>query len=973
MKLKIVKLLLLVFILIPLCDYAQDKRPRQPNILFILADDLGYHDLSCTGSNYYETPNIDRIAREGAVFTEGYSACQVCSPSRASIMTGKSPARHGITDYIGAPYGTDWRKQGRHNQLLPASYDTALRHAYTTLPEAMKAAGYKTFFAGKWHLGGRGSWPEDHGFDINRGGWEKGGPSGGYFSPWENPNLENTVPGENLSMRLAAETVKFLKENNPQETGQPVFAFLSFYAVHGPIQTTRKKWEKYRDKADRSGIAQQGFKMEHFLPMRQVQDNPIYAGLVETMDDAVGVVLRALDEQGLAENTIVVFTSDNGGVSAGDAYSTSNLPLRGGKGYQFEGGIRVPYFMKVPGLTKGGEVYHTPVIGTDFYPTLLDLAGAGLKPQEHEDGLSLLPLLKGNTLSGRPLIWHYPHYGNQGGEPSSIIRQGPWKLIHYYEDGRDELYKLDADPRELTDVAKHHRRKVTELRATLDGYLKRTGARYPQPDPEYDADKERQYLQRVITEKLPQLERQRMEFLSPEFDPGNNWWGSEVTAMNPNVVIILADDLGYGDVGFNGCEDIPTPNIDRIARNGVKFTDAYVTYAVCGPSRAGLITGRYQDRFGFGRNPLLAPNDPDMGLPLSEQTLADLLKPAGYRTMAIGKWHLGSHASLHPNNRGFDDFFGFLSGGHHYFPEQWTLNSEFDARSQYDGYRTKLLRNSDAVDESEYLTDALSREAVRFVKDNASAPFFLYLAYNAPHTPLQATSKYLDRFTHIADEKRRTYAAMVSAMDDGIGQVLDELDALGITDHTMVVFLSDNGGPETANASDNGPLRGGKGSFFDGGLRVPFAIQWPDHIRRGTVCHSPVISLDIAATVVATIDQPHPPKNELDGINLLPVLNNADTASRSRLFFWRNFDKKMLALRSTDFKLVMQDGHAPSLFRIGDDVAEKNNLFTGHASTVDGLHKQWQKWSSELKDPAFLGLLQDKEYSEQRKDRFGQP
>ena len=956
--------------LIPLYNQAQDKQPERPNVLFILADDLGYHDLSCTGSSYYETPNIDRIAQEGAAFAHGYSACQVCSPSRASIMTGKSPVRHGITDYIGAPQGTEWRKQGRHNRLLPASYDTALRHAYVTLPESMKAAGYKTFFAGKWHLGGKGSWPEDHGFDINRGGWEKGGPSGGYFSPWENPNLENVRPGENLTMRLAAETVKFLKENNPRETGQPVFAFLSFYAVHGPIQTTQEKWRKYRDKAERNGIAQQGFKMGHFLPIRQVQDNPVYAGLVETMDDAVGMVLDALDEAGLAENTIVIFTSDNGGVSAGDSYATSNLPLRGGKGYQFEGGIRVPYFIKVPGLTKGGEVYHTPVTGMDFYPTLLDLAGVELKPQEHEDGVSLLPVFENGTLSERPLIWHYPHYGNQGGEPSSIIRKGPWKLIHYHEDGRQELYKLDTDPRELADVAKRHRRKVNELQSALDDYLKRTGARYPQPDREYDAAKEQQHLQRVITEKLPQLERQRMMFLSPDFDPGNNWWGSGVTAMNPNVVIILADDLGYGDVGFNGCSDIPTPNIDRIARNGVKFTDGYVTYAVCGPSRAGLITGRYQDRFGFGRNPLLAPNDPDMGLPLSEQTLADLLKAASYRTMAIGKWHLGSHASLHPNNRGFDEFFGFLSGGHHYFPEQWTLHSEREAKEQYDGYRTKLLRNASVVDEQEYLTDALSREAVRFVKGNAHRPFFLYLAYNAPHTPLQATDNYLRRFGHIADEKRRTYAAMISAMDDGIGHVLDQLEASGIAEHTLVVFLSDNGGPEAANASDNGPLRGGKGSFFDGGLRVPFAMQWPGKIKAGTIFESPVISLDIVSTIVANMDKPIPVKNPLDGIDLMPLLSNPDAVPPSRSFFWRNFDKKTLAVRSADFKLVKEGTHADFLFRITADSGETQNLLPEDSTVAGELQRQWERWAAELMDPVFLGLLQDKEYSKLRKDRF---
>lgn len=973
MIVKTSKFLLFTLIAIPLCSYAQSKQSQQPNILFILVDDLGYRDLGCTGSTYYETPHIDRIAQEGATFAAGYSACQVCSPSRASIMTGKSPARHGITDYIGAPHGTEWRKQGRHSKLLPPSYDTTLSHAYATLSEVMRAAGYKTFFAGKWHLGGPGSWPEDHGFDINRGGWERGGPVGGYFSPWQNPTLENTTPGENLSMRLASETVKFLADHNPIETGQPVFAFLSFYAVHSPIQTTREKWQKYRDKAARNGIVPEGFKMSHFLPIRQVQDNPVYAGLVETLDDAVGVVLDALEAQGLAENTIVVFTSDNGGVSAGDAYSTANLPLRGGKGYQFEGGIRVPYFIKVPGVTEGGEVYHTPVTGMDFFPTLLDLAGVELKPEAHDDGVSLLPLLKGDTLSNRALIWHYPHYGNQGGQPSSVIREGYWKLIHYHEDGRIELYNLATDPGEMTDVAKRHRQKVKELRRTLDDYLKRTGARYPQPDPLYDAGREQEHLQRVRDERLPRLEKQRLEFLSPEYDPQNNWWGSEVRATNPKVVLIVADDLGYADVGFNGCKDIPTPNIDRIAHNGVKFTDGYVTYAVCGPSRAGLITGRYQDRFGFGRNPLLAPNDPEMGLARSEQTLADLLKAASYRTMAIGKWHLGAHASLHPNNRGFDEFFGFLSGGHHYFSEKWTLNSEFDARAQYDGYRTKLLRNSEIVEETEYLTDALSREAVRFVKANAQEPFFLYLAYNAPHTPLQATSDYLDRFTHIADDKRRTYAAMVSAMDDGVGRVLDELESAGIADNTLVIFLSDNGGPETVNASDNGPLKGGKGSFFDGGLRVPFAMQWPERIKRGTVYSAPIISLDIAATVVANIDRPIPLRNDLDGIDLLPLVNDTGLMQPNRSFFWRNFDKKMLAVRSADFKLIMQEGELPSLFHIVDDVGEKNNLLPGSGPTFNALYKQWENWAEELTNPAFLGLLQDKEYSELKKDRFGKP
>jgi arylsulfatase A-like enzyme len=497
---------------------------QKPNFLFILADDYGYYDLGISGSKFYETPNIDRIATEGMIFTDGYATCQVCSPSRASIMTGKFPARHGITDWIGAATGENWRKAGRSNQLLPPEYQHNLPHEYTTLPEAMKAAGYKTFFAGKWHLGEKGSWPTDHGFDINKGGWDVGSPKGGFFAPWENPNLESGPDGENLEMRLAKETVKFIQENKDSA----FFAYLSFYAVHAPLETTHEKWAKYRQKAEDLGIAETGFEMGHFLPIRQVQDNPVYAGLVESMDDAVGEVLRALDEMGLAKNTVVIFTSDNGGVAAGDAFATSNLPLRAGKGYQFEGGIREPYFIKVPGVGNG-QKSEAPVTGTDFYPTILELAGIPQKPEEHSDGVSLVPLLNGQTISERPLIWHYPHYGNQGGEPSSIIRLGDWKLIHYYEDRHEELYNLKTDISETSDLAAENDEKVKELSEKLFSYLNEVGARFPEKDPEWTAEKEKQHLENVINKRWPQLEKQRLEFLSKDFDPKNNWWGSSVT------------------------------------------------------------------------------------------------------------------------------------------------------------------------------------------------------------------------------------------------------------------------------------------------------------------------------------------------------------------------------------------------------------------------------------------------------------
>lgn len=507
----------------------QDKISTKPNFIFILADDLGYHDLSVMGSKYYETPNIDRIANEGMSFTNGYANCQVCSPSRASILLGTFPARHGITDWIGAKAGEEWRKTGRFNQLLPPEYVRKLPADEVTLPEALREGGYKTFFAGKWHLGDSTSWPEDHGFDINKGGWDAGSPGGGYFSPFINPNLEHKKDGENLSMRLASETVEFLRKSDPKVTGQPFFAYLAFYAVHGPIQTTQEKWVKYRQKAEEMGIAEKGFEMGHFLPIRQVQDNPVYAGLVETMDDAVGLVLQAVDELGLAENTVIVFTSDNGGVAAGDAFATSNLPLKAGKGYQFEGGIREPYFIKVPGTTKGGEKNHTPVTGTDFYPTILELAGLGLKPDQHQDGRSLVPVIKGGEMSQRPLIWHYPHYGNQGGEPSSIIREGDWKLIHYYESGKEELYNLKDDLEEKSDLANTHHDKAKEMSDKLFGMLKEMGARYPVKDPEYNEAKEKQYLKDIKNDLMPRLEEQRLEFLSPDFDPKNNWWNSQVT------------------------------------------------------------------------------------------------------------------------------------------------------------------------------------------------------------------------------------------------------------------------------------------------------------------------------------------------------------------------------------------------------------------------------------------------------------
>ena len=440
----------------------------------------------------------------------------------------------------------------------------------------------------------------------------------------------------------------------------------------------------------------------------------------------------------------------------------------------------------------------------------------------------------------------------------------------------------------------------------------------------------------------------------------------EQLSEQPNVIIILTDDQGYNDVGFNGCKDIPTPNIDRIATQGVKFTSGYVSYAVCGPSRAGLITGRYQDRFGFGRNPLFAPNDPNQGLPLSEETIADALDKVGYQTMAIGKWHLGAHESQRPLNRGFDEFFGFLTGGHKYFPEQWTLSDISGVKSQFDAYNTKLLKNDQRVDEREYLTDALSREAVNFVERNADNPFFLYLAYNAPHTPLQATEKYLNRFSHIENKKRKTYAAMVSSVDDGVGKVLDKLKELNIHENTIVFFLSDNGGPYKTNGSINDPLREGKGSLYEGGIRVPFAMRWPAKIQGGQIYNQPIISLDIFATAANYAGAET--KNALDGVDIIPFLLGEKEGVPHEQLFWRQYDKRAYAVRSGDMKLVNIKGKQDELYNLNEDIGEGNQLDA--KLELQSLTNKKDDWTGKMMDPVFLGLMQNKEYNKLNPGRF---
>jgi len=453
----------------------------EPNFVFFLVDDLGWRDLGCYGSNFYETPSIDGMADDGVRFTQAYAACPVCSPTRASILTGKYPQRVGITDYINTPGANQPHKWNRNTKLLPAPYADRLAHEELTLAERLKAAGYATFFAGKWHLGPEGHFPEDQGFDFNLGGLDRGGPYGGdkYFSPYGNIRLPDGPPGEHLPARLAEETAKFIAEHKDEK----FLAYLSFYSVHTPLIARDDLVAKYQAKARTIGFAGPRWVQDGYRLARQEQDHPVYAGMVEAMDQAVGRVLRALDENGLADETIVFLMSDNGGLSTSEGSPTSNLPLRGGKGWMYEGGIREP--MIVRGYGGSGRVEHEPVTSVDFLPTILEMAGLDAPKEEGIDGVSLVPLLDGEAFDRGPLYWHYPHYGNQGGAPSGAIRDGRWKLIEWYEDGKLELFDLSSDPGERYDRARQYPQRAAEMRTRLKLWRDEVGAKMPTENEAY--------------------------------------------------------------------------------------------------------------------------------------------------------------------------------------------------------------------------------------------------------------------------------------------------------------------------------------------------------------------------------------------------------------------------------------------------------------------------------------------------------
>jgi len=472
------------------------RQPARPNIVVILADDLGWTDLSAYGSTFYETPNLDKLAAKGVLFTQNYATCSVCSPTRASLMTGKYPVKTGVTDWI---RGRQEDGKARPYEKLiaqPTAYQLALEEK--TIGEFALSNGYKTFFAGKWHLGEEEKyWPENQGFQTNLGGWSKGSPTGrindstgGFFTPYKNPRLPDGPAGEYLTDRLTNECLSFLESNSKS----PFFLMYSLYAVHNPLQAPADLIKKYQTKQKQLGLQakdrfakdEDWMKNETDWKRRLQQDNPVYAAMIENMDANIGRILDKLTQLGIDDNTLVIFTSDNGGLSTAEGSPTSNAPLKAGKGWLYEGGIRVPLIMYWKGKTVAGSHIDLPVSTADLYPTIAAAINNKYKKEAKIDGENILSLLATPQFyQNRTLYWHYPHYSNQGGKPGSAIREGNYKLIINYEDDTAELYDLTKDLSEKNNIASAQPQIAAKLKKKLMNWLKQNAALLPNQNPAY--------------------------------------------------------------------------------------------------------------------------------------------------------------------------------------------------------------------------------------------------------------------------------------------------------------------------------------------------------------------------------------------------------------------------------------------------------------------------------------------------------
>ncbi|MCA9290084.1 MAG: sulfatase-like hydrolase/transferase [Phycisphaerales bacterium] len=885
----------LLLVVLVLCGAAR-LSAGAPNIVLVIVDDLGWRDLGCQGSDYYETPNIDRLAASGMAFTQAYANAANCAPSRAALHSGQYPPRTGVYT-VGSPD----RGKTTERRLLTPRNETVLPADVVTIAERLRRAGYATGHFGKWHLGaGPTDGPLGQGFDVNVGGNAAGHPKS-YRSPYGNADLPDGPDGEFLTTRLTDDAIRFMRERR----AGPYFACMSYYAVHAPIQPEAERLAHFRAKTRGT-----------------MHTHPGYAAMIGTVDAAVGRLLDAIDASGRRDDTIVIFMSDHGGLGT----VTTMDPLRGSKGMFYEGGLRIPLFVRWPGQVDAGSRCDDPVIGLDLYPTIAAMAGIVLPDDQPRDGIDLTPRLrKTGALPERSLCWHFPAYleapramgiGSWRTTPCGAIRRGDLKLIEFFEDGRRELYDLATDIGETTNLVSSRPDDAARLHAELVAW------------------------RRAIEAPVPTTPNPR--FVAPVLAAAT----AATTTRPPNIVYILADDLGYGEVGCYGQTKIGTPNIDAIAAAGVRFTQHYAGNAVCAPSRCCLMTGLHPGH-AHVRDNNGAPVVGQEPLPDAVVTVAERLKALGYTTGCMGKWGLGGpDTSGLPNLQGFDHWFGYL--------DQWNAHSHYPAYLWRNREKIMLDGNRDGA-RGQYSQDLITAEALDFIRERRDdEPFFLYVPYCIPHVslhvPEDSLAEYKGRWeetpypgAHYAGHEtpRAAYAAMVSHMDRDIGRITALLAARGLDDDTIVIFTSDNG-PTYAGGADStffestAGLRGLKGSLFEGGIRVPFVAQWPGRIPPGTTSDHVSAFWDMTPTFVELAGGAAP--TELDGISMLPALLGQDERQRRHgALYWEL--GRAQAVRAGPWKLVRQTNQAGDttamLFNLDDDRNEERNLADARPEILD--------------------------------------
>jgi arylsulfatase A-like enzyme len=971
----------------------------KPNILFIFSDDHALRTIGAYGSGLNETPNIDRLAEEGALFTRSYCTNSICCPSRATILTGKHSHKNGVTKN-----GSPWNGK---------------QFVFT---RALSQGGYKTAVIGKWHLRG---WPTDE-FDY----WKLlsgAGGQGHYYNPEFQLMDDGTERVEGYSTDIITDqSIGWMERQH--KAGQPFMLMCNFKAPHIHRVPPPRHMNLYDDETlpepptlfddyqNRSPYAVQCWMRlfgmeEHILnivplggydvnerefqflgrmtePQRQAfhraydPDNEEYRRLqaegklegramdrykyqrflkdylrcVAAIDDNVGRMLAWLEEQGLAEDTVVVYGSDQGFFTGEHGWND--------KRWMYEETVSMPLMIRWPGKIKPGIKVDAMVQNIDYAPTFLDMAG--LTAPDEVQGRSLLPLFGGKTPANwrKSIYYHYYMDGAYNLPRFEGVHAGRYKLINYYFPKQEwELFDLEKDPQELRSV--HADPAYAEIRDTLKRDLQRLRKQYDVTEPEAaPADG-------VSEEKTDINARdtsyQREAGLPDLAQPTT----ANASSPKPNFVLMFADDLGYGDVGYQG-GDVPTPHIDSIASGGVAFTDGYVTCPVCAPSRAGLLTGRYQQSFGFWDNigPFRRNPDVEPGIPVNVPILSERLKELGYVCGLFGKTHDGEAEEMMAFSR-WDEFYGFNNGASNYLgdmnrPHNPIFHNRRIVSSAYTdrGIAHDQVNDGGILirDTENYLTDLLADHAVRFIESNKDRPFLCYIPFNAIHGPFQAPKELVEKYSNEPDQERRRVMAILDSMDQNIGRVLETLRRNSLEENTLVVFLSDNGGHD---CSPNRPLRGKKGTFWEGGLRVPFCMQWKGKIPAGQTYDRPIISLDLLPTFVTAAGGEVDPAWKLDGVDLMPFVSGQKTGQPHDCLYWAWGPRK--AIRQGDMKAIStNDGKTWQLFDLSKDVAEQNDLATSRPKVIETLiqqHRTWEDglmpqqwgWNSNLgyRDPAF--------------------